>query len=192
MRLVRHSAKRVAQAIAFLITLPAATFALFGRSQMMYSFMAQALALGPGLPGSYIRAAFYKLTLRQSSVDVTISFGTYFVNPNTYVGKLVSLGSFCVIGPSSIGERTQIGSHVLVPSGRHQHLRAPDGTLSGCILGQTVIGSDCWIGDAAVVMAEVGDRATVGAGSVVTHPVPPETVVAGNPARPIRTVSTVG
>jgi acetyltransferase-like isoleucine patch superfamily enzyme len=32
-------------------------------------------------------------------------------------------------------------------------------------------------------MADVGDGSTVGAGSVVTKPVPPRVVVAGNPAR---------
>ena len=186
MNLLRRSAKRLAQGAALVLALPAAVLTLFGRFQSAYSFFAQALALGPGMPGSYLRAAFYKLVLNHSSVDVTISFGTYFVDPDTIVAPLVSIGSYCVVGRSSIGPRTQIGSHVLVPSGRRQHLRNPDGTLTDCLPGRTVIGADCWIGDAAVIMAELGDGATVGAGSVVTHDVPPQTVVAGNPARPIQ------
>jgi virginiamycin A acetyltransferase len=189
---LRHSIKRIAQGLALILALPAAALALFGRFQPAYTFFAQAFALSPGLPGSYLRAAYYKLTLRQCSIDITIWFGTYFVEPDTSVGELVSIGSYCVVGRAAIGARTQIGSHVLVPSGRRQHLRNPDGTLSDCLPGQTLIGANCWIGDAAVVMAELGDGATVGAGSVVTRPVAPQTVVAGNPARPIQQMVTAG
>ena len=192
MKLLRHSLKRVVQGIALVIVLPAAALTLFGRLEAVYSFFAQALALGPGIPGSYLRAAYYKLTLRQCSIDITIWFGTYFVQPQTSVGALVSIGSYCVVGRSTIGARTQIGSHVLVPSGRRQHLRNADGTLTDCLSGETIIGADCWIGDAAVVMAELGDGATVGAGSVVTHPVASNTVVAGNPARPIQKLVPAG
>jgi len=190
--LLRHSIKRTVQGVALILALPAAALSLFGRFRAAYSFFAQAFAMSPGLPGSYLRAAFYKLTLKECSIDITIWFGTYFVEPGTSVGELVSIGSYCVVGRASIGARSQIGSHVLVPSGRRQHLRNADGTLSDCLPGQTVIGADCWIGDAAVVMAELGDGATVGAGSVVTRPVAPHTVVAGNPARPIQQMVTAG
>ena len=192
MKLLRLSLKRIVQGIAILVVLPAAVLTLFGRARGIYSFFAQALALGPGLPGSYLRAAYYKLTLRTCAIDITIWFGTYFVEPDTSVSELVSIGSYCIVGRSSIGSRTQIGSHVLIPSGNRQHLRNADGSLSDCVSGETVIGADCWIGDAAVVMADVGDGATVGAGSVVTHPVAANTVVAGNPARPIQRPVTAG
>ena len=192
MKPLRQAVKRTAQGIALILALPAALLACFGRFQFAYSFFAQAFALAPGLPGSYLRAAYYKLTLRRCSIDITIWFGTYFVQPDSSVGELVSIGSYCVVGRVVIGARTQIGSHVLVPSGKRQHLRNSDGSLSDCLDGQTVIGADCWIGDAAVVMAELGDGATVGAGAVVTHDVAPQTVVAGNPARPIQQKITAG
>ena len=44
---------------------------------------------------------------------------------------------------------------------------------------------DCWIGANAVVMEEVGHGAIVGAGSIVTKPVPPYAIVVGNPARTV-------
>ena len=46
------------------------------------------------------------------------------------------------------------------------------------------------IGSGATILARVtiGENAIVGAGSVVTKDVPPNTIVAGNPARMIRAV----
>lgn len=50
------------------------------------------------------------------------------------------------------------------------------------------IGNKAWIGFNVIILkgVSIGEGAIVGAGSVVTRDVPPYTVVAGNPARPIR------
>ena len=55
--------------------------------------------------------------------------------------------------------------------------------------GDTVVGNDVWIGYQALIMPSVtiGDGAIVGAGAVVTKDVPPYGIVAGNPARLVRT-----
>ena len=54
--------------------------------------------------------------------------------------------------------------------------------------GDTVIGNDVWIGQNAVILpgVHVGDGAIIGASSVVGSDVDPYTIVAGNPAKPIR------
>lgn len=54
--------------------------------------------------------------------------------------------------------------------------------------GDTVIGSDVWIGQNAVILpgVHIGDGAIIGANSVVGSDVEPYTIVAGNPARQIR------
>jgi acetyltransferase-like isoleucine patch superfamily enzyme len=54
--------------------------------------------------------------------------------------------------------------------------------------GDVVVGNDVWFGTGAMVMSGVtiGDGACIGACAVVTKDVPPYTIVAGNPAKPIR------
>jgi len=54
--------------------------------------------------------------------------------------------------------------------------------------GDTVIGSDVWIGQNAVILpgVHIGDGAIIGMNSVVGSDVPPYTIAAGNPARIIR------
>jgi len=54
------------------------------------------------------------------------------------------------------------------------------------------IGADCWIGAAAIIMADVGAGSTIGAGSVVSRPIPPRSVAVGSPARVIKTVAAGG
>ncbi|MDR1644776.1 MAG: CatB-related O-acetyltransferase [Tannerellaceae bacterium] len=54
--------------------------------------------------------------------------------------------------------------------------------------GDTVVGNDVWIGEKATILAgvHIGDGAIIGMKSVVGSDVPPYTIVAGNPAKPIR------
>lgn len=55
--------------------------------------------------------------------------------------------------------------------------------------GDTVVGNDVWIGFRAMIMpgVRIGDGAIVAAGAVVAKDVPPYGIVAGNPARLVRT-----
>ena len=54
--------------------------------------------------------------------------------------------------------------------------------------GDTMIGNDVWIGQNAVILpgVHIGDGAIIGANSIVGSDVDPYTIVAGNPAKPLR------
>jgi len=58
----------------------------------------------------------------------------------------------------------------------------------------TRIGANCFIGGRSLILPgiEIGDNCVIGAGSVVTKSVPPGSIVAGNPARIIRSNIEVG
>jgi virginiamycin A acetyltransferase len=175
------------------VVFPVALLCGFGRISALYIFFAQTFALAPGVPGNFLRSAFYKYVLQDCSSDTTIAFGTFFSRCDASVGSNVSIGSYCVIGRARIGARTQISSHVEIPSGRHEHARDDHGRLFSSVDCEVCIGEDCWIGASAIVLANVGAGTTVGAGSVVVKELPARVVAVGNPARVIRfTAETEG
>jgi acetyltransferase-like isoleucine patch superfamily enzyme len=81
-----------------------------------------------------------------------------------------------------------VASRVSILSGRHQHGSSQDTGAVAARQGSIVrvsVGRHTWVGESALIAADVGDNAIVGAGSVVVHPVPSRTTAVGNPARPI-------
>lgn len=98
----------------------------------------------------------------------------------------------CVI---TIGARTLIGPGCSFYSASHPldpHLR---NGIQGPELGKPItVGEDCWFGGSCIVLPgiTIGKGVTIGAGSVVTKDVPPYVVVAGNPARIIKTLQVPG
>ena len=49
-------------------------------------------------------------------------------------------------------------------------------------LEQINVAKNVWIGEGAIIMADIEEGSMVGSGSVVTKPIPLNVVVAGNPA----------
>ena len=82
---------------------------------------------------------------------------------------------------------------VQVLSGGHEHGEARDG-LPMREQTQTYrrvrIGRHAWIGSGAIIMADVGDGCVIGAGAVVTRPIPSDLVAVGVPARVVQTAVT--
>lgn len=184
--------KSVAHAIATLIVLPlwilyVITRALSGSLRAFPGF-AQCLSLLPGTSGVYVRRAFYQLVLSRCGTDSCISFGTVFSHPTAEIGESAYIGIGCMLGDVTLGNDVLLGSHVSIINGNRQHgidrLDVPVREQAGTY-PRITIGADTWIGDRAIVMADVGQHAVVGAGSVVTKPVPDFAIVVGNPARQI-------
>ncbi len=109
---------------------------------------------------------------------------------NLSLGDRVYLNAGCTIldtAPVRIGDGTMLGPAVQIYCA--EHAKDPDLRARGLEIAHPVtIGKNVWIGGAAVILPgiTIGDRAIIGAGSVVTKSVAADKTVAGNPARPIK------
>lgn len=157
------------------------------QSEWLFTLFAQMLALAPGLPGAFLRGAYYFGTLRSCAWETHVGFGSIFTHRDASMARHASMGAYCVMGHAQIGEAVMIGSRVSIPSGKRQHLDA-DGRISTAArhYDRVRIDDGTWVGEGAVILADVGRRCIVSAGAVVTQPVPDECLVGGNPARVLR------
>lgn len=112
---------------------------------------------------------------------------------NLEIGDGVDLAKDVIIttgGGVRIGERTLVGYRTQILSANHTIPPAGEPfPVSGDSFAQINIGNDVWIGANCIITAGVtiGPGAVVAAGSVVTRDVPANGIVAGVPAKIIRT-----
>ena len=185
--------KRIANGLAGGMMLPVQAMyriqsAFFGRERACVA-VGQRVAKWPGVGGEYLRRIVLRRILNRVGRDVVVSFGSVLTKPMAELDDGVYIGAYCLLGDVRMGKNTLIADHVCIPSGSGQHqfdrLDVPIRDQAGEF--RTVrIGEDVWIGSHCVILADVGNHCVVGAGSVVTHPVPDYQVVAGNPARILR------
>lgn len=165
--------------------------AILRGGETVFSAFADLLSLLPGPPGVFLRRAYYIMTLSSCSRDLGTAFGTSFSHRQVIIGRRVSIGKHCTLGMVDIGEDAIIGSNVDILSGRRQHhFDSSERPVheQGGRFEQVRIGKNTWIGNSAVIMADVGTNSVVGAGSVVVQAAGDWVVVAGNPAHVIRTL----
>jgi acetyltransferase-like isoleucine patch superfamily enzyme len=106
-------------------------------------------------------------------------------------GQDIAFGEFCHIranGGLKIGSRVLIAAHVTITTRQHPIELPRWKTVQDA---PVIIEDDVWIGAGAVILpgVTIGRGAVVAAGAVVTASVEPYTVVAGVPARPIKSIA---
>jgi virginiamycin A acetyltransferase len=190
---LKTSLKAAARAAAHAAVFPlwpsfALRAALLGRDRALESSM-QWLSLIPGLTGQYVRRAFLSRAVAACHHSVVVECGTTLSRAGARFDENVYIGPGCRLGLVHVGRDVLMAGGVHIPSGGMTH-RIDE--LSVPIREQrrdeqlVRIGAGCWIGESAVIMADVGDDSVVGAGSVVTRPLPARCVAAGVPARVLR------
>ncbi|MDP5052352.1 MAG: hypothetical protein NWP69_01065, partial [Congregibacter sp.] len=140
------------------------------QSEVVFQSCTQFVALFPGLPGAFLRRAFYSLTLEHCSADCHIGFGSLFAHRQASVGDHVYIGNYTLLGSVSLGDHALIGSRASVLSGHALHVLDDAGRwtpYSAERLERIHIGENAWVGESAVVAANVGESTMIGAGSVV-------------------------
>jgi acetyltransferase-like isoleucine patch superfamily enzyme len=128
------------------------------------------------------------------------------------IGDETKIGAFVEIQKnSSVGKRCKISSHTFICEGvtiednvfighgvmfindSYPRATTEGGTLqteADWKVEKTVIKQGASIGSGATILANlsIGENAIIGAGAVVTKDVPPNTIVAGNPAKIFRQI----
>ena len=109
--------------------------------------------------------------------NVGISGSTICASKSVTIGDNVLIGSRCLI--------TDTDAHPLNWQDRRLNHNEKKGT------SPVVIGNDVFIGARSIILkgVTIGDRAVIGAGSVVTKDIPSDCIAAGNPARIIKSLT---
>jgi bifunctional UDP-N-acetylglucosamine pyrophosphorylase/glucosamine-1-phosphate N-acetyltransferase len=102
-----------------------------------------------------------------------VHMGNFGEVKNSYLGPGVKMGHFSYLGDATVGAEANIGAGTITCNydGQRKH--------------RTLIGEEAFVGSGTMLVApvEIGDGATTGAGSVVTHDVPAGSVAYGVPAQ---------
>jgi acetyltransferase-like isoleucine patch superfamily enzyme len=144
--------------------------------------------------GANVRLAKF-INLYGCSIGDNTKIGAFVeVQKNAFIGNNCKISSHTFICEGVIVEdNVFIGHNVTFINDVYPRATTPGGHLQtevDWVCGKTFIKEGASIGSSATLLCgiTVGEHAIVGAGSVVTKDVPPYTIVAGNPARILRTI----
>lgn len=148
-------------------------------------------------PTAQVRQAtlgrYTEIGARTSFVESTMGDYSYVVNDAnviyTTIGKFCSIAAMTRINPGNHPMHRASQSHFTYRASAYFDDAEDDAAFFDWRRAHAVtIGHDVWIGHGAIVLAgrNIGTGAVIAGGAVVTKDVAPYTIVAGNPARPVR------
>jgi len=137
--------------------------------------------------------AYSELGARTILLDVEMGDYSYVVNDAqityTTIGKFCSIAAMTRINPGNHPMHRASQAHFTYRASAYFPGESDEAEFFAWRRQHRVhIGHDVWIGHGAIVLPgrSVGTGAVVAAGAIVTKDVPAYTIVAGNPARPIK------
>lgn len=116
--------------------------------------------------------------------------------PEIIIGDDCKIGEYChfsAIKKINIGSGLLTGRYVYIGDNAHGELSLEDFDVPPAqrkltSKGEISIGRNVWIGDKVSILSgvSIGDNVIIGAGSIVTHNIPSNSLVAGAPAKVIK------
>lgn len=130
---------------------------------------------------------------RTQLLEVELGDYSYVVNDSdiayTRIGKFTSIAAMTRINPGNHPmERASQAHFTYRASAYFDDAEDEESFFAWRRAHDVVIGHDVWIGHGAIVLPgrRIGDGAVIAAGAVVTKDVPPYTIIAGVPGKPVR------
>ena len=159
--------------------------------------MNQYLSIAPDVKlGENVKLANF-VNLYGCEVGDSTKIGAFVeIQKNAKIGKHCKISSHTFICEGvTVEDNVFVGHGVVFINDSYPRATNPDGTLQteqDWKVETTVVKKGASVGSGATILANltIGENAIVGAGSVVTKSVPPNTVVAGNPAKILRTIGS--
>ena len=161
-----------------------------------HAFSQEALEITAELNGAYrtpeeVRRLMSRLTAGEIDESFAM-FPPFYTDcgKNIKLGRRVFINAGCQFqdqGGITIGDDVLIGPQTIIATLNHD----PDPEKRGGMFAKSVVvGDKVWLGARVTICpgVTIGEGAIVGAGAVVTKNVPPRTIVAGVPARPIKEI----
>jgi len=137
--------------------------------------------------------AYTEVGARTILLEVTMDDYSYVVNDSqityTTIGKFCSIAAMTRINPGNHPMHRATQAHFTYRASAYFPGESDDAEFFAWRRRHHIhIGHDVWIGHGAIVLPgkNVGTGAVIAAGAIVTKDVPAYTIVAGNPARPIK------
>ncbi len=119
-----------------------------------------------------------------ATLEIVAAGGTLEIGANSYInyGCSISASQLVCIGP-----RANIGTYVILMDNDFHRLD-PARRLERPESAPIILEENVWLGARVIVLrgVTIGKGSVVGAGSVVTHDIPPNSLAVGMPARVIR------
>ena len=146
--------------------------------------------------GANVRLAKF-INLYGCAIGDNTKIGAFVeVQKNASIGRNCKISSHTFICEGvTIEDEVFVGHGVVFINDSYPRATGPSGALQeqgqDWQVEKTLVKRGASIGSGATILAEVtiGEKAIVGAGAVVTRDVPPCTIVAGNPARVLRSIA---
>lgn len=140
-----------------------------------------------------IRSFLTQSLFKRQGYDVKIHGNIFFGSGvSIEIGNYSNINIGCWLSNDTvIGNDVMLGPYLFIISATHGHSSINDTMRSQGMLKSkpVIIGDDVWIGAKSILLpgVNIGSHSIVGAGSVVTKSFPEFSVIAGNPAKLIRT-----
>ncbi|MPZ55323.1 MAG: chloramphenicol acetyltransferase [Rhizobiales bacterium] len=137
--------------------------------------------------------AYTEVGARTKLLEVELGDYSYIVNDSDIayasIGKFCSIAAMTRVNPGNHPMHRASQSHFTYRAGAYFPGEEDEHEFFAWRRShRVVVGHDVWIGHGAVILPgrTIGTGAVIAAGAIVTKDVPAYTIVAGNPARPVR------